>query len=44
MGQWGFTESSNVFIRFGAKELGTFATCHGPMVPIHKRYNIAKCN
>ena len=35
--QWGLTKSSNVFMRFGAKELGTFSTCHGPMIPTHKR-------
>ena len=35
--QWGFAASSKVFMRFGAKELGTFDTCHGPMIPIQKR-------
>ena len=35
--QWGFTESSKVFLRFGAKELGTFDTCHGPMISTKTR-------
>ena len=36
--QWGFAASSSkVFMRFCAKELGTFATCHGPMTPTHQR-------
>ena len=41
--QWEFDKSSNVFIRFAAKELGTFDTCHGPMSPTHKRYSTVKC-
>ena len=29
--RWGFDESSKVYLRFAAPELGTFYTCHGPM-------------
>ena len=29
--RWGFDESSKVYLRFSAPELGTFFTCHGPM-------------
>ena len=29
--RWGFDESSKVYLRFVAPELGTFCTCHGPM-------------
>ena len=29
--RWGFDESSKVYLRFAAPELGTFCTCHGPM-------------
>ena len=29
--RWGFDESSKVYLRFAAPELGKFYTCHGPM-------------
>lgn len=29
--QWGFEDSSKVFIRFGAPQLGDFNYCYGPM-------------
>ena len=29
--QWNLDDSSNVFIRFNANDLGTSYTCHGPM-------------
>lgn len=29
--RWGLDESSKVYLRFTAPELGTFHTCHGPM-------------
>ena len=31
--RWCFDESSKVYIRFAAAELGTLSTCHGPMTP-----------
>ena len=29
--RWHLDESSKVYLRFAAPELGTFYTCHGPM-------------
>ena len=34
--RWGFEESSKVYLRFAAPELGTFCTCHGPMTLIQR--------
>ena len=30
--RWGIDKSSKVYLRFAAPELGTFYTCHGPMI------------
>ena len=30
--RWGFDTSSQVYLRFAAPELGTFYSCHGPMI------------
>jgi len=35
--QWHLDNSSKVYLRFAAKELGTFASCHGPMTLKDKR-------
>ena len=34
--RWGFDESSKIYLRFVAPELGTFYTCHGPMTPTQR--------
>lgn len=34
--QWGLDKSSKVYLRFAAPELGTFYTCHGPMIPTER--------
>ena len=34
--QWGFDDSSEVFIRFGAPVLGSFMYCYGPMQRIDR--------
>jgi len=36
--QWHLDKSSKVYIRFAAKELGTFGSCHGPMLLKDKRF------
>lgn len=34
--QWGFTDTSNVFIRFAAPEFGGFNNCYGPMQKVNR--------
>ena len=34
--RWGIDESSKVYLRFVAPELGTMHTCHGPMTPTQR--------
>ena len=34
--RWDINESSKVYLRFAAPELGTFNTCHGPMIPTQR--------
>ena len=34
--RWGFDEASKIYLRFSAQELGTFHTCHGPMIPTQR--------
>jgi len=41
--QWKFNESSKVYIRFAANELGTFCSCHGPMKVYATRYSTYTC-
>ena len=38
--QWHLDKSSKVYLRFAAKELGTFDSCHGPMLLKGKRFAI----
>ena len=46
--RWCFDETSKVYIRFAAAELGTFSTCHGPMTPtkrfVYMYYRKNKCH
>ena len=34
--QWGFDDSSAVFMRFSASQLGSFMNCYGPMKKISR--------
>ena len=34
--RWGFDTSSKVYLRFDVDELGSFVSCHGPMICIDR--------
>jgi len=34
--RWKFNKSSQIYLRFSAPELGTYYSCHGPMIPTQR--------
>ena len=41
--RWRLNESSKVYLRFCAPELGTFYTCHGPMIHTKRFVIVRNC-